>query len=279
MGVLHTQRPDDLVPFGDHEDGNRRIVTVHGDPLPGILSRHGRLVALAYRRLERRGIQTAHRVLFLDRASRASLGVRYPDAMKKFGETSVGIDLSVFQPQSPDRARRRWGLQDGPHVLFAGRFEPEKNLDLLARALRLCTTRPSLVLAGIGPEERPVLDRLRGIRTISLGVVPHEEMPGLYAAVDATALASSRESMPMVCLESLACGTPVVATRTGRLPDLIIPGENGLLANSDPVSFAQMIDGVVRNRAEMAQRCTVSAARFGWDRVLPSLISEYEAAS
>jgi glycosyltransferase involved in cell wall biosynthesis len=278
-GVLHTQRPDDLVPFGDHVGGNRRIVTMHGDPLPGIRSRHGRLVALAYGRLERRGIRSAHRVLFLDRASRASVGIRYPDAMKKFGETSVGIDLSLFQPQNPDQARLRWGLQDGPYVLFAGRFEPEKNLGLLTRALRLCATQPSLVLAGIGPEEEPTVNQLRSTPTISLGVVPHKDMPGLYAAVDATALASTRESMPTACLESLACGTPVVATRTGRLPDIIIPGENGLLADFNPVSFAHMIDNAVRNRADMAQKCIASAARFGWERVLPSLVAEYEAES
>ena len=277
-GVVHCQRPDDLVPFARVDGRSPRIVTIHGDPLPGIRSRHGRLGAVAYLRTERQGVEIAHRILFIDPGSRASLSERYPDFVGKFGETDVGVDLAIFRRQDSDSAKRHWDLPDRPHVLFAGRFAPEKNLGLLSQALRLCTTRPVLLLAGIGPGEGRVRESLEGVSHRFLGIVPHEEMPILYSAVDATVITSTREAMPLLCIESLACGTPVVATRVGRLPELITPGENGFLSEANPHDLSRMIDTALEHRKEMSANCRETAVPFGWDRVLPNVLREYEKA-
>ena len=277
-GIIHLQRPDDLAPFASVGYGLTGVITIHGDPLPGIRSRHGALTALAYLRLEKRGIAAAKRVLFLDVSGRESFSRRHPKETDKFANTSAGIDLDVFRRTDSTEARIRWKLADGPHLLFAGRFETEKNLSLLVEAVRRSKTVPTLLLAGGGRETERLSNSLRDVPHRFLGVVAHEEMPGLYSAVNATLLTSSREAMPMTCLESLACGTPLVATSTGRLPDLITPGLNGFLATSEPLEFARCIDEVVRNGAAMALDCRKSALRFGWDRVLPVLLREYEEA-
>jgi len=276
--VIHAQRPDDLVPFLSKFTASGLLITIHGDPLPGIRDRHGRVMSTAYRRLERRGISAARRVLFVDSHSREVFSRRYSSQAGKFVVSSVGIDLDSFRLADPGSARAAWQLRDGPTVLFAGRLEREKNLSLLLRALPFSETQPTLLIAGAGSESDDVDRQLSHSSHRILGVVPHEKMPSLYAAADATILPSSREAMPLTCLESLACGTPVVATRTGRLSELIEPGRNGFLVQADPVDLAHAIDRAVTERKQMERACRESAEPFGWDRVGPSILHEYEEA-
>jgi len=180
--------------------------------------------------------------------------------------------------EEPAAARESWELDERPHILFAGRFEREKNLSLLIRALALCETRPTLLLAGAGSESDEVRRQLDGSSHRILGIVPHERMPSLYTAVDATVLPSTREAMPLACLESLACGKPVVATRTGRLPEIIKSGRNGILVSADPVELAHAIDRAIKDGPQMGRTCRESVERFGWDQVGPSVLRQYEEA-
>src|SRR5437899_4487428 len=133
--VIHTQRPDDLVPFLPDFKEAGLVMTIHGDPFPGIRTRHGRIVSAAYRRLERKGVGAARRVLFVDPHSRDVFSRRYPRDARKFVDSQVGIDLNEFRVEEPATARASWKLDERPHILFAGRFEREKNLSLLFRAL------------------------------------------------------------------------------------------------------------------------------------------------
>ncbi len=276
--VIHTQRPDDLVPFLPEFEEVALVMTIHGDPFPGIRTRHGRVVSAAYRRFERKAVGAARRVLFVDSHSRGVFSRRYPRDARKFVDSQVGIDLNVFRLEESAGARASWKLDESPHILFAGRFEQEKNLSLLIRALPLCETRPTLLLAGAGSESDDVRRQLNGSSHRILGVVPHERMPSLYAAVDATILPSTREAMPLAALESLACGKPIVATRTGRLPEIIEPGRNGLLVPPDPLELARAIDRAITDGRQMGPTCRESVVRFGWDRVGPSVLRQYKEA-
>jgi len=103
-------------------------------------------------------------------------------------------------------------------------------------------------------------------------------MPSLYVAVDSTILPSTREAMPLACLESLACGTPIVATRTGRLREIIETGRNGFLVAADPVELARAIDRSINDGRRMERACRESVERFGWDRVGPSVLRQYKEA-
>lgn len=276
--IVHFQRPDDVVALLPGSKEIPFVVTVHGDPLPGIRGRHGRLVSVAYRKLERRGVEAAKRVLFIDSAGRVALAERYPEATLKFADSRVGIDLAAFAPKNPSEARALWELDSGPTILFAGRFEHEKNLDLLVRALAHCETHPTLLLAGAAMDGRITVRGIQQVTHRFLGIVPHDRMSSLYSAVDATVLTSIREAMPLVCLESLACGTPVVATRVGAVKEVIESGRNGFVTKSNPTDFAHAIDRVVREGSSMRSACRASVMAFGWDRVGPSVLREYEKA-
>ena len=83
-------------------------------------------------------------------------------------------------------------------------------------------------------------------RVTFTGAVPHERLPTYYAAADVTVMPSSYESFGLVAVESLACGTPVVATRVGGLTAIIKDGETGLLVPwRDPALFAERLRTVL----------------------------------
>ena len=97
---------------------------------------------------------------------------------------------------------------------------------------------------------------------IFLGYVPHKQLSGLYNMADALLLPSLMEGTPMVVLEALACGTPVVASIVGGIPDLVKNGVNGyLLDQVNPPAIAETIERMVIQRFD---RLTVSRSVQRW---------------
>src|SRR6185295_2613900 len=97
-----------------------------------------------------------------------------------------------------------------------------------------------------------------------VGRVAHDNLVEHYNAADALLLPSEREGMPNVVLESLACGTPVVATRVGGIPEVLTAVAGGVLI--EPRSVPAVVDGVRRLFQAYPQRSAVRelALRFGW---------------
>src|SRR5262249_54226528 len=132
---------------------------------------------------------------------------------------------------SRDELRRRLGLA-GPTLAFAGRLTAQKSLAVALEAVA-ATEGVGLVLAGDG-DERPALERevaARGLegRVQFLGAVSRERALELFAAADASILTSSWENFPHTVVEALSAGTPVIATATGGVAEIVRDGENGLL--------------------------------------------------
>jgi glycosyltransferase involved in cell wall biosynthesis len=182
-------------------------------------------------------------------------------------------------PSAGDRndLRRRHGI-DGPTLVFAGRLSLQKSVDVALRALTQLDGL-SLVLAGDGPDA----DKLRRLadelglngRARFLGPQPREVVFELLRAADAVVLSSSWENFPHVLVEALAVGTPVVATATGGVTEIVRDGENGLLVPpGDPEALAGSIrrlfdeDGL---RARLAAQAPSSVERFAPQRVYDRL--------
>lgn len=149
-----------------------------------------------------------------------------------------GVDLEKFRPIPRGIARRQLGLPGKRIILSVGNLVPSKGFDLLIRALRLLVDEYQvdglqLVIVGEG-RNRQVLESL--VSRLSLdghvyfaGPVPHEVLSLWYSAADVLCLASRREGWPNVLLEALACGTPIVATAVGGIPEIIRNDDLGLL--------------------------------------------------
>jgi D-inositol-3-phosphate glycosyltransferase len=112
------------------------------------------------------------------------------------------------------------------------------------------------------------------------GAVSHQRLPLYYAAADVTVMPSSYESFGLVAVESLACGTPVVATRVGGLASIVRDGETGMLVPwRDPALFAERLrtlltDVALQSRFGAAARDSV--LRYGWNHIADEHLALYD---
>ena len=214
-------------------------------------------------------------------------------AMRELGAPDVtvipnGVDASRFHPIDRAKARADVGLGDGPAILSVGNLVPNKGMDRLLRALAIASTKPAslasqatLVIAGRGPEEsrlrRLAQDLGLGARVRLAGDVPHEALPSYYAAADLFALATEREGWPNAILESLACGTPVLATPVGGVPEILRSDRVGLMAEGDDERFAAALEGGLTrawDRSEIAR----FAAGHAWETAARAAFEVLESA-
>jgi D-inositol-3-phosphate glycosyltransferase len=190
-----------------------------------------------------------------------------------------GVDLKLFRPLARSFARQRLGLPaERPILLFAGRLDPFKGPDLLLRAAALMQRDALVVIVGGNVADDRDLQQLRELaqhlniaeRVLLLGARPREEMPLFYSAATVTVVPSYHETFGLAAVESLACGTPVVATRAGGLTTVVRHGENGFLVSRCPGFFAERLDALLSDdqlyvRLQSAARASV--IQFSWEKV------------
>lgn len=152
-----------------------------------------------------------------------------------------GVDLALFKPSNREKTRAERGIA-GPTLLSVGLLIQRKGHDLIIEAMRLLPEH-TLLIAGAGPE-RQALEQAAARHGVSarvhfLGLVGHDALPALYGAADALVLASDREGWPNVLLESMACGTPVVATNIWGNPEVVRkPAAGQLIPERTPAAIA-----------------------------------------
>jgi len=214
---------------------------------------------------------------FVARRLRAQ-GVRRPIEV-----IPTGVDLEKLQPGCRATARRTLGLgADARVLLYVGRLDREKNIELLLDAFARVRTRGCrLVLVGRGTQA-PALGRLAsasglGGRVEFRGGVPPESLPDYYRAADAFVFASTTETQGLAVLEAMACGLPVVAVRASGIEEVVTDGVSGLLVPEDVGAFADAIDQLLADAdlgAKLAIGGREAAAAYG----APAIAERLEAA-
>jgi D-inositol-3-phosphate glycosyltransferase len=213
-----------------------------------------------------------------------------------------GVDLRRFHPGSQGEARHALGWDHtDPVILFVGRIQRLKGIDLLLQTIALLAERQQggevprfrVVIvggradpAGNDPEAREIrrlqaLAEALGIQDIVawVGAVEHEALPAYYQAADVTVMPSTYESFGLVAVESMASGTPVVASRVGGLQVTVQDGRTGyLIPWRDPRLYADRLallltDPVLRRSLGAAGR--ERAAALGWERTAHDLLDLY----
>jgi glycosyltransferase involved in cell wall biosynthesis len=189
-----------------------------------------------------------------------------------------GVDLETFRPGACVEARRALGLDARPWLLSAGHLVPNKGHDAVLRAL-VALPECGLMIAGEGPEEASLrrLAAETGVaqRVRFSGRVAPERMPVHYRAADCLVLASQREGMPNVLLESLACGTPVVATRVGGCAEIVREAVAGRLIDAaDPAEIAAAVLELMRAPPDR-DAVAVYARRFAWGPTVERQLAEF----
>ena len=200
-----------------------------------------------------------------------------------------GVDLGTFQPIDRAEARREIGYGSGRLLLFVGRLERLKGVEVAIRALALLRDRQHddvrLLIVGEDSHEgdESEKERLRVIasevgvrdRVDFVGSVAHHELPYFYAAADACVMPSYSESFGLVALEAQACGCPVVASGVSGLRSVVRDEVSGYLVDEhDPAAYAERIGRLLENSElaqQMGRRGRLLAQRFSWTRTADRL--------
>jgi D-inositol-3-phosphate glycosyltransferase len=242
--------------------------------------------------IERRTMAGSDRIVALTATDRRQM-IRHYGEQAPITVIPGGVDLERFSPRPQAQARAELGLNvDEKILLFVGRIQRLKVPEILLRAFaRLNDVPARLLVVGGQPgnsNESREIARLQHLaarlgieqRTTFVGAVPHERLPLYYAAADATVMPSSYESFGLVAVESLACGTPLVATRVGGLTSIVRDGETGLLVPwRDADLFAERLRQILeddRLRRRLAAGARQSVLDYGWDRIADEHLALYE---
>ena len=204
---------------------------------------------------------------------------------------SPGVDIHLFTPTSKVSARRKLGVMDKNLVLYVGRIEPLKGLDILIDAISKLelSTDTMLMIVGGDLQGDSEISRLKNLSqklgiqdsVIFSGSVPQSELPLYYNAADVFVLPSYYESFGLVALEAMACGIPVVASRVGGPKTFIKSGENGYIIPwhcAEP--FAEHLDVLLSNpvlRDSMGKMGRIKASSMSWESVANEMNSFYDS--
>jgi glycosyltransferase involved in cell wall biosynthesis len=201
-----------------------------------------------------------------------------------------GVNLIEFNPQiTRSKIRSEYSLDDKPVILSVGCGTIRKGIPYLLRSVRDVKAQiPDVRLIVTGPtsykQQMLSITRDLGIQenVIFSGKVPREELPFYYSACDIVAVPSLQEGFPIVVLEAMASGKPVVASRVGGIPEAIEPGKTGILVdagNSNQLGRALITllnDQDLRRRMGREARL-VAETRFDWERIAQRYIDEFDS--
>jgi glycogen synthase len=256
--------------------------------------------------LEKTAYQNADGVVAVSESMKRDVHELYGVPMKRIRVIPNGIDLDEYRPTRDEGLLKRYGIDPAtPYVLFVGRITRQKGIVHLVNAIRHLAAGSQVVLCAGQPdtpeierEMREAVDRARreGRHRIVWipKMVPKADIVTLYTHAAVFVCPSVYEPFGIINLEAMACETPVVASRVGGIPEIVVDGETGLLVAfeakgggdfepRDPEAFSRELASAVNRlltddatREAMGRAARARAqAKFSWTAVAEATLAFY----
>lgn len=250
---------------------------------------------------EKKIVQEVDGIISATEIEKNDLQQHYDADPQKITVLPPGVDLCRFYPIPKDEAKAAIGIPPNEKViLYVGRIEPLKGIDNLLKAIALLrktdilTSCPHYVaiIGGDPDKPREYLDlEMRNLKDLNhslglddmvvfLGKKAQDSLPYYYSASEVVVMPSHYESFGMVALESMACGTPVIATKVGGLELLVQNEVTGLsVPDDDPESLAGQLKKIICKeglREVLSKNCLHFTKSFSWSIITFKLIEIYQ---
>jgi glycosyltransferase involved in cell wall biosynthesis len=192
-----------------------------------------------------------------------------------------GVDTDMFQPHLASaqmRSRLTQGNPQDPLLLYVGRVSAEKQIDQIKPVLE-AMPQARLAIVGDGPHREALEAHFAGTKTNFVGYLQGLELAAAFASADAFVFPSRTETLGLVLLEAMAAGCPVVAARSGGIPDIVTDGVNGYLFEPDDPDGAiiatKSLLAATQAREELRLNARHEAEQWGWAAATKQLQSYY----
>jgi len=250
--------------------------------------------------VERQILNFSDKIVAATLAERAQLEWLYKADVKKIDVIPPGVDVSHFYPIPVDEAREFIGIElEDQMVLYVGRIEPLKGVDILIQAmsclnLREITANKSISLTIIGGDpdvnaadmsgemtrlQKMSNDLCMGKMVVFLGKRGQDTLPYYYSSADVVVMPSHYESFGMVALEAMACGTPVIASQVGGLAFLVQDGVTGYhVPDDDPSELCGRLKELLGDRKlreTLGAQANNYAQSYAWGKIAVQIIALY----
>jgi glycosyltransferase involved in cell wall biosynthesis len=246
VAILHEAPGDD--------EGLPQILVDHTD-------RIGRLIA-----------ERAERVVTCSSASRDRIAARYGIGFNQIDVAPYGVDLATFRPDGPTagQAILNAGGDSRPYVLFVGTVMPRKNLPLLREAMVELPTHQLVVVASpcLHPDTQALLAAavapVGGHPVPNLAGIDMEGLAALMRGADLLCLPSLSEGFGLPVIEAMACGTPVVVSDGGSLPE--VAGDAGVVVSPTRDGIVAGLRAALLQRSVLSEKAQRRAEQLTWGR-------------
>lgn len=255
--------------------------------------------------IERSAYETADGVIAVSEGMKRDVIELYGIPEDRVQVIYNGIDPDFYKPTFDTAVLEKWGINPSrPFVLFVGRITRQKGISQLIQAIPQIEKEAQVVLCAGAPDTQELADECKNliheIQQTRDGVIwiqemmPHSELRILYSHATVFATPSLYEPFGIINLEAMSCGTPVVGSAVGGIPEIIIDGETGFLVplkakssiNFDPVNpkefqtqFANKLNLILSNPALAQKMGIVSRQRaidvFSWKSIAKQTFDFY----
>ncbi len=282
--IIHAQHLW-ITPYAALTSGIPYIVTVHGTDLMGFKKDK------RYHKYALEGANNAAKIITISRQVHNDTLELYKVPENKLKLNPNGFDDDMFRPKSITNKElfTQFGINIEPEKLvsFVGKFTDFKGIDILIKAARIVTDEiPKVVfaLAGDGQlmnEMKQLKAELKLNNIYFLGHQTQEDVASLYSAADISVVPSRIEPFGLVAIEALGCGTPVVATNAGGLPDFVNNDVGQLIEMENIEVLAKAIIEELKNNTKLTKgkyAREYAVENYSWKKTLQNVIEIYKDA-